>query len=153
MDGNQASIFMTSGTEQLGFETYEREVLNPLRGHKLTPIEQYIASLLLETSKKKPLKNDDLRKRVIVRFNMNNVSPRSIKTVIRALRKFHHFPILASFTKPYGYWWCQSEKEMTAYYEDAQARLKDELHTLSQMIKHNFPEYAGQLKLEDASDE
>jgi hypothetical protein len=138
---------------ELNFEVFESEVLSPLHGHKLTPFEQYIGSLLLHVTKEKPLSNDDLRTRVMMRFDLKRFNPRTIKTIIRSLRKFHHFPILASFTKPYGYWWCHSAEEMVAYYEDAQARLKDELHTLSQMIKHNFPDYAGQLRLEDTDDE
>ncbi|MGA9768841.1 MAG: hypothetical protein WBV94_07370 [Blastocatellia bacterium] len=143
----------SSRTEQIGFETFEQEVLSPLHGHKLTPVEQYIASLLLHATMKKPLTNDDLRTRVMMKFDMKRPNPRTIKTIIRSLRKFHHFPILAHFQKPYGYWWCQSAKEMLAYYEDAQSRLKDELHTLSQLIKRNFPEYAGQLNLEDTCNE
>jgi hypothetical protein len=140
---------MEPSGNQLSFETYESEVINPLRGHKLTPMEEYISSLLLDTSKQKPITNEDIRARVKMRFNLKKLDPRTIKNVIRSLRKFHHFPILASFTKPYGYWWCQSAEQMVEYYNDARGRLLDEFHTLSVILRVNFPDYAGQLKLEE----
>lgn len=142
---------MEAAPEQLNFEVYEREIINPLRGHKLTPMEEYVASLLLDTSKDHPVTNEDMRTRVKMRFDLKKIDPRTIKAVIRSLRKFHHFPILARFTKPYGYWWCQSAEEMIEYYNDARARLLDEFHTLSLIIKTNFPDYAGQLKLEEGA--
>lgn len=141
-----------SSRNQLSFEIYEKEVLNPLRGHNLTPVEEYVANLLLDASKQKPLRNSDICVRVKIRFEMKRLNPRTIKAVIRSLRKNHHFPVLASFIPPYGYWWCKSASEMMEYYEDAHARLKDELHTLSLMIRHNFPAYAGQLKLQEGEE-
>jgi hypothetical protein len=140
---------MSGNKDQLSFEIYEKELLNPLRGHELTPAESFISSALLDTSQASPLTNADLRKRLKQAFDLKKVNARTIKSIIRSLRKNHHFPILASFKPPYGYWWCRSAKEMVEYYKEAEARLKDEWHTLSQLIRVNFPEYAGQLRLEE----
>ena len=144
---------MSSDSQELPFETYEREVISPLRGHKLTPVEEYVAGLLLDTSKERPITNADIRARLMIRFDMKKINTRTIKRVIRSLRKAHIFPILALTQPPYGYWWSKSADELVEYYNDASSRAKDELQTLYWMVKVNHPDYVGQLRLEGAEDE
>ncbi len=134
--------------EQLKFETFEEELLNPLRGHELSDVEMFVSSLLLGASREHPVGI----KAIILGVNASKgyeLTERKVKDIIRALRKNHAFPIIASRKPPAGYWWCGSVEEMQEFIESFRSQALDELHTISQIVKHNFPALAGQLSLED----
>jgi hypothetical protein len=126
---------------------YEYELLNPLRGHELTELESYVANLLLTANSERPIDNEAVRVAVELRFE-RQISDREVKAIIRILRKDHAFPIISRRKKPHGYWWCQSKREMEEFVDTFKSQALDELHTLSRIVKENFPELAGQLKLE-----
>ncbi|MGA9768755.1 MAG: hypothetical protein WBV94_06935 [Blastocatellia bacterium] len=126
---------------------YEYDLFNPLRGHKLTELESYIANLLLSANSERPIDNEAIRVAVELRFQ-KKMDAREVKAIIRVLRKDHAFPIISRRKKPHGYWWCQSKREMEAFIETFKSQALDELHTLSRIVKENFPELAGQLKLD-----
>src|SRR5258705_5312380 len=95
-------------------ETFEHELLNPLRGHTLSPLESFVASLLLDASAQKPLDNAALRRAAKTQLSID-VSERLMKSVIRELRKGHAFPIISRREKPAGYWWASSAEEMKQF--------------------------------------
>ena len=138
--------------EQIKFETYERELINPLRGHELTDLERYIASLLLDARSERPLGVAQIITHVEMALAGLRIDERKVKSVIRALRKSHAFPILSRKSKPSGYWWCDSVGEMQNYIEQWKAQPLDELHTLSVIVRQNYPALAGQLRLENAGE-
>jgi hypothetical protein len=129
-------------------QTFEHELLNPLRGHDLSPLESFLASLLLSASAEKPLANAALRRAVKTRMQID-CSERLVKSVIRGLRKRHAFPILSRRKKPSGYWWASSAEEMERFITMFRGQALDELHTLSRIVKENYPALAGQLRLEE----
>ncbi len=134
--------------EQLKFELYEEEMLSPLGGHELTEMELFVAGLLLGASRENPVGI----KAIIHQVNAHKgipISERSVKKLIRALRKEHTFPIIASRQPPTGYWWCSSPEEMSEFIESFRAQALDELHTLSLIVRHNFPALSGQLNFQD----
>ena len=134
---------------QLKFELYEQELLSPLQGHELTELESYIASLLLTASSHRPIGISEII-RCYESINDKRLSERVVKNTIRSLRRDHTFPILARRKEPAGYWWCASASEMEAFIESFRSQALDELHTLSKIIKHNYPALQGQLKFDDA---
>lgn len=136
-------------SSQLKFALYEEELLNPLRGHTLSEHENYVASLLLTASSSRPIGIDEIIE--TARERDIKLSVRTVKSIVRTLRKDHTFPILSSKKPPTGYWWCQSLEEMQAFIESFRAQAFDELHTLSKIVKHNYPALQGQLKFEEAS--
>ena len=128
---------------------FESELFNPMLGHELTDREFYVGYLLLQASKQRPLGNDDIRRSMQLYFEeTEEISERMVKNIIRKLRKDHAFPIISSRTKPAGYWWCQSKEEMEGFIETFRSQALDELHTLSRIVKNNFPALAGQLTFE-----
>ncbi len=137
---------------QLKFRKFEEELLNPLRGHKLADQEEFVANLLLDATAQRPI---GIKRIVNTLFSGKGVwlTERRVKEIVRSLRKEHGFPILSRKNKPSGYWWCGSEAEMKDYYGRARSQPLDELHTLSKMVKQNYPELAGQLSLEDVESE
>lgn len=137
---------------QLKYGLFERELLNPLAGLKLTYEEEFVANLLLDATAKFPIGISRIRGEAIKGEKGFNVSERGVKDIVRTLRKEHGLPILSRRRKPSGYWWCGSEAEMKAYIDSARSQPLDELHTLSKMVKQNYPALAGQLSLEDARD-
>ena len=134
---------------ELKFETFEAELLSPLGGHELTDVESFVASLLLSASRETPVGIKAIIQHV-GRVKGFDLSERKVKSIIRSLRKDHAFPILASRQPPAGYWWCASAEEMTEFVESFKSQALDELHTLSKIVKHNYPALLGQLSLEDA---
>jgi hypothetical protein len=132
---------------QLKFELYEQELLNPLRGHELSEMESFIASLLLTASTHRPTSINEIVLAVKEQKGMR-LSQRAVKRIIRELRQDHKFPILSRKASPPGYWWCASSDEMKAFIESFRRQALDELHTLSTMIKHNYPALQGQLRFE-----
>jgi hypothetical protein len=133
---------------QLKFEVYEAELLNPLRGHELTELEKFVATLLLTATTHRPIGIKEVI--VSIRSELNlQISERVVKQTVRKLRKEHGFPILARRKSPTGYWWCGSVEEMEAFIESFRAQALDELHTLSTIIKQNYPALQGQLKFDE----
>jgi hypothetical protein len=132
---------------QRNAEIFEYELFNPLRGHKLSEIESYVANLLLSANSERPIDNEAVRVAIELKFEKKIVA-REVKAIIRVLRKDHAFPIISRRNKPHGYWWCQSRREMEAFIDTFRSQALDELHTLSRIIKENFPELVGQLKLD-----
>ncbi|OLE52659.1 MAG: hypothetical protein AUG51_16950 [Acidobacteria bacterium 13_1_20CM_3_53_8] len=142
---------MSAQLEQLKFRLFEDELLNPLRGHELSELESFVASLLLNASSQKPIGIKEI-KRAVHKHLEQRISERRVKAIIRKLRKVHFFPILSHTAEPTGYWWSESSEQMKAFAERFQEQPLDQLHTLSKMVKHNYPELAGQLKFEDILD-
>lgn len=134
---------------ELKFEAFEAELLSPLGGHELTDLESFVASLVLDASRDFPIGIKTIIAHVR-QVKGSRLSERKVKRIIRSLRKVHAFPILASRQPPAGYWWCASAEEMTEFVEGFKAQALDELHTLSRIVKHNYPALLGQLSLEDA---
>jgi hypothetical protein len=140
---------------QLKFQLYEQELLNPLRGHALTDEESFVASLLLTANTHRPIGITEIIQAIEqtehLRLKGKTVKSkeRAVKFIIRTLRKDHSFPILARRSKPTGYWWCGSTDEMKAFIESFRAQALDELHTLSKIVKYNYPALQGQLNFED----
>lgn len=133
-------------SESLKFDYYESELLNPLRGHELSDVERFVAELLLGASSTVPIANARIAYEAARQFT--GIDARKVKAIIRTLRKDHHFPILARRGKPNGYWWCASPEEMEEFIRVFKSQALDELHTLSKIVKTNYPELAGQLRLE-----
>lgn len=132
---------------QLKFELYEEELLSPLRGHELSDLESFVASLLLTASTHRPIGIAEIIEAVESQMNLR-LTERKVKGIIRTLRKNHTFPILARRKKPTGYWWCASAQEMEAFIESFRAQALDELHTLSKIVKNNYPALQGQLRFD-----
>ncbi|MET0466896.1 MAG: hypothetical protein ABW007_27290 [Chitinophagaceae bacterium] len=83
------------------FETFEDELLQPLRGHELTDVETFVAGLLLEASREFPVGIKAIIEHVS-RLKGFDLSERKVKEIIRSLRKEQAFPILASRRPPTG---------------------------------------------------
>jgi hypothetical protein len=132
---------------ELKFETFEAELLNPLRGHELTDMERFVASLLLGAKRDFPIGIKAIIAQVR-RVKGSNLSERRVKRIIRSLRKDHAFPILASRQPPTGYWWCAGVEEMEGFICSFKSQALDELHTLSKIVKNNYPALAGQLEFD-----
>jgi hypothetical protein len=130
------------------YQDFEFELFNPLRGHELSDLEQYVALLLIRASAERPITNDEICVSVELHLGQK-VDQRTVKKVIRTLRKDHSFPIIANRVRPFGYWWCNSKSEMESYIETFRSQALDELHTLGRIVKANFPELAGQLRFDD----
>lgn len=159
---------------QLKFKAFERELLNPLAGIALTKAEEFVANLLLDATSESPRTIAHIIRvqdcfycsgagevpESSIRYMTcpdckgtgsragQTLTERDVKAVVRALRKEHGLPILSRKGNPAGYWWCGSKKEMEDYITRARSQPLDELHTLSKMVKQNYPELAGQLSLE-----
>lgn len=133
--------------EQIKFKEFEDELLSPLRGHALTETEEFVASLLLTVSIKRPMIGKEISEAVQKQFEIK-LSQRAVMDAIRSLRKEHAFPILARRSKPPGYWWCGSIKEMEEYIQYVRRHTLDEMHTVSRIVRHNYPSLAGQLNFD-----
>jgi len=131
------------------FLAFERELLNPLAGIALSGQELFIANLLLDATAALPIGISRIRHEAAKGEEGFIVDERQVKDIVRTLRKQHGLPILSRRRKPSGYWWCGSKEEMETYIAAARSQPLDELHTLSKMVKQNYPELAGQLNLED----
>jgi len=134
---------------ELKHELFERELLNPLRGLQLTKEEELVASMILVATAAEPIGVKRLRRRL--NEAGCRAGERDVKDIVRTLRKLHELPILSRRKKGGGFWWCENEAQMKEYYEHARRQPLDELHTLSRIVKANYPRLAGQLSLEDVS--
>lgn len=142
--------FLLLMSENFKYQIFEGELLNPLRGHDLTDLERFIGVFLWRATSEIPFTIADIQE-AVERSLGDRIGVRTVKGVIRRLRKEHAFPIVASRSEPAGYWWCASAEEMKQFIEQFSAQARDEFHTLSRMVKNNYPELAGQLTLEDAN--
>lgn len=130
------------------FKQFEQAILKPRCGQPMTELEAFIACYLLDASSENP-RNARQIIAAVGRAMKETITERKVKDSIRALRKFHALPILARRKKPTGYWWCGSPEEMDEFIQLFRAQALDELHTLSQIVKANYPTIAGQLNFED----
>jgi hypothetical protein len=136
-------------SSQLKHELFELELLDPLRGLKLTKEEEFVAVMILHATAALPIGIKRLQ-RGLQDAGLGSTE-REVKDIVRTLRKLHELPILSRRKKGGGLWWCESEEQMQDYYEHARRQPLDELHTLSRIVKANYPRLAGQLSLEDVS--
>jgi hypothetical protein len=143
----------------LKHELFEDTLLNPLRGLQLARDEEFVAAMLLEATAIQPIGIKRLR-RALAEASMPR-SERMVKEIIRTLRKKHRLPIISrkgarkrktdkagNVTRERqdaGYWWCENEAQMLAYFDHASSQPLDSLETLHGMIRNNFPKLAGQL--------
>lgn len=134
------------GQDDLPFEAFEQEMIDPLKGVELSEMEEFVASLLLDATTDKPMKMADV---AIAAWQQKTVelSDRKIREIVHSLRNEHGFPICSRKRKPAGYWWGRTEAELEEFANVFFAQLKDEYHTVRKMLKTNYPRLAGQLKL------
>lgn len=138
--------------EQVKFKVFEREMIHPLHGVQLTRNEEFVAGLLLQADAEHTYTIKDIircSEQVLAR----PLTMRTVQGTVRRLRKLHKFPILSTKNPPFGYWWCGSVEEMKNFVEEWRRQAMDELHTLSQMVRHNFPALAGQLRLPEMEED
>lgn len=140
----------TAVAEQLKFPfgLLAEEMNDPVRGHQLTEIEAFIASLLIDATSEKPMKTDRIIELVKDQVNQR-LDRRKVKIIIRSLRRDHAFPILTRRSNPAGYFWCKNQKEMAEFERMWLSQVTDELYTLQIMKKHNYPRMANQLRFKD----
>jgi len=132
---------------ELKYELFEESLLNPLRGKDLGRAEAFVATMLLEATAAAPIGIKRLR-RALQDAGMPT-NERDVKDIVRTLRKRHELPILSRRKKGGGFWWCENEAQMKEYAKHASKQPMDELHTLSRIVKANYPKLAGQLRLEE----
>jgi hypothetical protein len=133
----------------LKHELFERELLNPLRGRNLTKEEKLVAGMILNATAAEPIGIKRLGR--LLRESGSSVTERDVKDIVRTLRKKHELPILSRRKKGGGLWWCENEAQMKEYVVHASKQPLDELHTISRIVKANYPRLVGQLHLEDAA--
>jgi hypothetical protein len=138
---------VTTAIDQMKFEDLEREMLNPLRGLPLTKDELFVATMLLEATAARPIGIKRLRR--ALHDAERPITERDVKDIIRSLRKKHELPIISRRANGSGFWWCENEAQMKEYATRARKQPMDELHTLSRIVKANYPRLAGQLSLEE----
>ncbi|HQU82979.1 MAG TPA: hypothetical protein PKY59_07645 [Pyrinomonadaceae bacterium] len=139
---------MDDKTKQLSFpfHVFEEEVLNPINGQQMSPEETFIAQMILDGTSEKPIKMQQIIDDYVDVFG-EKLSERQLKIIIRSFRRDRAFPILSRRAAPAGYWWCQSVAEMKEFARLWQSQYFDEMRTLYVMMKHNFPQLAGQMRL------
>ena len=142
-------IFEMTATDQLKFEDLEREMLSPLHGLPLTPDELFVATMLLDATAVEPIGIKRLRRALQDHSPARDITEREVKDIVRTLRKLHELPIISRRKKGGGLWWCENEQQMNEYVTHARKQPLDELHTLSRIVKANYPRLAGQLSLEE----
>jgi hypothetical protein len=140
---------------ELKHERFEESLLNPLRGKALTTEESFVASMLLEATAKRTIGIKRLRDALNEAAGSRHwtggrtkYAERDVKNIIRTLRKKHELPILSRRKDGGGFWWCENEAQMQEYYTHARRQPMDELHTLSRIVKANYPALAGQLSMD-----
>src|ERR1044072_3417581 len=109
------------------YDLFEEELLAPRRGKELTQQEQLVASMILDATAKKPIGLKRLRR--ALKLSGVAITERDLKDTIRTRRKKHELPILSRRNKGGGFWWCENEEQMRAYYKHASKQPLDELHT------------------------
>ena len=142
---------MHTEAAQLKFTLFEQAVLAPLGDRKLTESEAFVASFLLPARTQDPFTLDQIAEALTEHNGGARTGERTIKSIIRSLRKVHGFPVLSRKHPPHGYWWGQSADEMKEFVREFRSQPMDELHTLSVMVKRNYPDLVGQLKFEEVT--
>lgn len=132
--------------EDIPYETIEQEILDPLKGVKLTEIEFFVASQILEARSQAPIKMAEIMARAFERRSIT-LDPRAVRVIVRSLRRNHGFPICTRKGAPAGYYWGRSEAELEEFVNVWKSQYLDEIVTLQQMTKTNYPRLAGQLRL------
>jgi hypothetical protein len=77
----------------LHYETIEQEIIEPLKGVKLTEVEFFVASQILEARSEAPIKMAEIMDRAFERRSIT-LEPRQVRVIVRSLRRNHGFPIL-----------------------------------------------------------
>lgn len=134
------------GQEDLPFETFEQEMIDPLKGVELSEIELFVAGLILDARSEQPIKMAEIALAAMHQRAVD-LSDRQIRTIVRCLRRDHGFPICTRKGAPAGYWWGRTEAELAEFVRVWQAQYLDEAQTLHKMLKVNYPRLAGQMKL------
>lgn len=142
---------MQTDAAQLKFTLFDQALIAPTANLELTESEVFVSSFLLDARTQQPYTLDQIADALTEHTGGARVHERTVKSIIRSLRKVHGFPILSRRHRPYGYWWGQSMEEMKEFIAEFRAQPMDELHTLSVMVKRNYPDLAGQLKFEAAT--
>lgn len=140
---------MSTAIDQMKFADLEREMLSPLHGLPLSKDELFVATMLLEATAAQPIGIKRLRR--ALRDAGSPLTERHVKDIVRTLRKRHELPILSRRNLGGGFWWCENEAQMKDYVTHARKQPLDELHTLSRIVKANYPRLAGQLSLEEVT--
>lgn len=130
-------------TEQPAFNFEEDQI-------GLTDLQKFVAGVIRnETTAEKPIRNRELQARIKEAFpNDKMPSERRVKSIVRELRKEHGLQILARREAPAGYFWCGSAEEMKGFIDVFSSQAKDELHTLSRIVKRNYPALCGQVRID-----
>lgn len=134
------------GQDQLPYEVFEDEMIDPLRGVEMTEAERYIAGLILDAVSERPIKQAEIITAVLQNLGYG-VTERQVRHIVRNLRRMHGFPICTRKGAPAGYWWGRTEAELAEFVRVWQAQYLDEAQTLHMMLKTNYPRLAGQMKL------
>ena len=125
--------------------TLEESVLGE-RGKLLSETELFVAGLIIHATRSLPVKQaaitDAARRSTGITLNA-----RTVKDIVRTLRRTHGFPICSRKSQPAGYWWGRTEAEVEEWSNEATRQWKDEIITMNAVLKTNYPRLAGQLKL------
>lgn len=138
---------MGTGLENLPFETFETEMIDPLKGIDLKDNELLVAGLILDAKSNAPIKMAEI---AVAAWHQRtvNLTDRQIRTIVRSLRRNHGFPICTRKGAPAGYWWARTEAELEEFVNVWKSQYLDEAQTLHIMLKTNCPRLAGQMRLE-----
>lgn len=129
---------MVASQSQLNFD-------DPLPGLELTALQSFIARRIRVTSSGRPVQIREIVAEAKIQGLFT--SDRRVKEAVRILRKDFQLPILARREKPFGYFWCSSVAEMKDFIEMFSSQYRDEAFTLGRLVRSNYPELAGQLRL------
>ena len=132
-------------SNDLPFVTLEESVLGE-RGKLLTETELFVAGLIIHATRSVPIKQAAITE-AARRSTGVVLSARTIKDIVRTLRRTHGFPVCSRKSQPAGYWWGRSEAEVEEWSNEAMRQWKDEIVTMNAVLKTNYPRLAGQLKL------
>lgn len=119
---------------------------HPLDGLILSERERAVAERVMRATSKQPVRIKDLRAELSEKGL--HASERTVKDIVRTLRKQHQLRILARREKPAGYFWCENVEQMKEFIAMFKSQALDELHSLSRVVKANYPELAGQLRFD-----
>lgn len=119
---------------------------NPLAGLALSERERIIAERIMTATSSSPVRIKELRAELAGRGLV--VSERTVKDIVRTLRKEHQLRILARREQPAGYFWCESVEQMKTFIQTFSGQWRDEAHTLGRVVRANYPELAGQLRID-----
>lgn len=137
---------MTIVQETLPFEIFEEEMISPLAGVDLTEQELFVASLLLDATSDRPIKQAEVIEQA-EKQKGERLTNREVRKIVRSLRRTHGFPICSRKGAPAGYWWGRTEDELAEFAKVFFAQIEDEAQTVGIMLRKNYPRLAGQMRL------